>query len=411
MTADAANRSLGRSLLKATGWLILLIAIALVAAWIWARPAAPDSFAEPDGPVPAAPGRLLKQEPFTKGVPPGTRAVRILYTTTRQNGAPALATALVYLPAAAATAPRPVVAWAHGTTGIAPGCAPSLAEDPLANVPAVPQALARGWALVATDYSGLGTSRAPQGHAYIIGDDAARAVLDSVRAARQLAVAALGPQTLIWGHSQGGNSALWTGIAAPAYAPDVPLAGIAAMAPASDLPGLLEASAGSLFGKIVSAFLAHSYARTYADVVPDAIIRPAARFLAADIASRCINGRPGLVCVAETVLLPADGIFEPGTAAQGPFARRLAENVPRGPFAAPLFIAQGDTDDLVLPRVQASYVAARCAAGQPLLYRRYAGLDHLSLVAPASPLTDDLIAWSADRLAGRPAPANCPPAG
>jgi hypothetical protein len=52
-------------------------------------------------------------------------------------------------------------------------------------------------------------------------------------------------------------------------------------------------------------------------------------------------------------------------------------------------------------------VADRCAAGQPLAYRTYAGEDHLSLVDDDSPYLDDLVDWTEDRLDGAPAPTTC----
>jgi len=76
--------------------------------------------------------------------------------------------------------------------------------------------LDRGWAIVATDYVGLGASPP---HPYLVGRPEARSVLDAVRAARTLRPAHLAPKTVVWGHSQGGGAALWTGIVAPSYAP------------------------------------------------------------------------------------------------------------------------------------------------------------------------------------------------
>ena len=50
----------------------------------------------------------------------------------------------------------------------------------------------------------------------------------------------LGEQTVVWGHSQGGHAALWTGQLAPTSAPELDIAGVAALAPASNLPGLID---------------------------------------------------------------------------------------------------------------------------------------------------------------------------
>ena len=60
-----------------------------------------------------------------------------------------------------------------------------------------------------------------------------------------------------------------------------------------------------------------------------------------------------------------------------------------------------------MPDRQAAYARRLCAAGQNLEYRTYAGRDHVGVVAPDSPLVADLVRWTADRLAGAPAPSTC----
>lgn len=148
-----------------------------------------------------------------------------------------MASAIVVAPARHPAGRRPVTAWAHGTTGVAEPCAPSLVRHPFTAgaLLVLPQMLAQGWAVVATDYTGLGTAGpAP----FLIGQGEARSVLDAVRAAHQLPGLNLADTTVIWGHSQGGNAALWAGALAPAYAPDDHVIGVAALAPATDLTGL-----------------------------------------------------------------------------------------------------------------------------------------------------------------------------
>jgi pimeloyl-ACP methyl ester carboxylesterase len=86
--------------------------------------------------------------------------------------------------------------------------------------------------------------------------------------------------------------------------------------------------------------------------------------------------------------------------ASGPLLERLNENVPTLPIEAPLLLAQGDADSLVVPTVQADYVAARCQAGQPIDYRTYPGLDHVPLVEADSPLLPDLFDWTQARFDG-----------
>ncbi|MGB8397298.1 lipase family protein [Bradyrhizobium sp.] len=376
--------------------------VVLAAAWVASRPIRPDAFFDAPADLPAQPGVLLRHESYSKAVPQGARAWRILYTTTHADNSPAFASAVVMVSTTAAGAPRPVVAWAHGTTGIEPGCAPSLTA-PFANVPAVEAILREGWAYVATDYVGLGTAGR---HAYLIGDEAARSVLDAVRAAGHLEGLLLDRRAVVWGHSQGGNSALWTGARAPGYASDVQIAGVAALAPATELDALLQASQGTMFGKIVSSYLVRAYSAAYPEIDAASYVGALARPLVADIAARCVGGWSTLFSVVETVLLPAAGIFTTDPT-HGPLGERLRQNTPFLPVEAPILIAQGASDDVVSPEVQTRFVAVRCAAGQPIDYRLYRERDHVSLVANHPAIDADLIAWTRDRLAGRPATPNC----
>jgi alpha-beta hydrolase superfamily lysophospholipase len=383
---------------------VLALTVAAVGgAWWAAMPAAPDAFYQaPPGPADPA-GTLLRSEAFARAVPSDARAWRILYATTRADGSPAIASAVVVAPMAGSNAPHPVIAWAHGTTGLAPGCAPSVLANPFLHVPAMRELLERGWAYVASDYIGLGAGGA---HAYLVGVEAAHAVLDAVRAARQIDSLRLDRRAVVWGHSQGGNSALFAGMIAPRYGADVNLIGVAALAPASDLVGLLPAAQATMFGKIVSAYLVRAYDDIYPDTNARSYLRPGVAWLVNDIAGRCVGGRETLFSAVVTLLLPRGGIFARAPT-EGAFAARLAENVPGGPFAAPVLIAQGESDDLVLPQVQRGYVAARCAAGQALEYRAYRDRDHISLLAADSPASADLVRWTAERFSGAQALPNC----
>lgn len=399
--AAAPTRGLIGRLVGLAIKLMVLLLIVTAVAWIATRPATPDAFYNHALPQDAALGTLLKSEPFTNAVPSGAKGWRILYVTTR-GGKRALASAIVVLPEGSGAA-RPVIAWAHGTTGIVDGCAPSVLDKPFDNVPDVNAIVREGWAYVGTDYSGLGTGG---GHAYLVGADAARAVLDSVRAARQLKDTNLADRVVVWGHSQGGNSALWTGMRAIEFAPELELIGVAALAPASDLKGLVQASKSSMFGKIVSSYVITAYAQAYQDVKVDDYIGPGPRVIAGDMAKRCVAGYQTLFSVLETYLLPAEGIFRKDPTS-GPLGTRLGENTPTDIVPSPLLIAQGEIDDLVLPEVQKRFVSARCSAGQRIDFRTYPGRDHVSVVAPDSPLVPELILWTRERFEGKPAKNSC----
>jgi uncharacterized membrane protein HdeD (DUF308 family)/alpha-beta hydrolase superfamily lysophospholipase len=383
--------------------LVVAVAVAMVSVRINEGVATPDAFYAAPAEVPEQPGQLLRSEPFTRVVPDGARMWRILYTTTRADGVPAVASALIAAPVDPPPGPRPVIAWSHGTTGVAESCAPSLLPTGIesGSPNAIDQVLANGWVMVSTDYTGLGTAGP---HAYLVGEQAGRAVLDAVRAVHQLAELDLEDRTVVWGHSQGGGGALWTGVLASTYAPDTNVIGVAALSPASDLPGLVGNLATIPGGDIFASYVITGYSETYPDVRFTDYVRPTAQLQVREIASRCLTSE-ALVSAIQTFLF--DGPIWAMDPRTGPAAKRLAENVPLGHIAAPLLVAQGEVDPLVLPFAQAAFVQARCDAGEPVDYRTYPGEDHISVVAPDSPLIPELVAWTQDRLAGRPPTPTC----
>lgn len=382
--------------------LALAVGLAIVGGRLLGTPH-PDDFYTAPQEVPAAAGVLLRAEPFTRAVPEGATAWRILYTTTRDEGVAAIASGLVVVPDGVNR--TPVIAWDHGTTGAAVGCAPTLLPDPLAAgaMPNTEAVIEAGWAIVATDYIGLG---ADPPHEYLVGQAEARSTLDAIRAARQLADARLGDQVVVWGHSQGGGAALWTAGLARSYAPEIGIVGVAAMAPAANLPAMIDELANDTAGTLVGPLVLAGFAERYEDVRVREYLRPEATLLYEETLARCWSDPSMLVSVAQAVVI--DQPIWARDPDQGPLAQRLEQNVPRLPISAPLLIAQGLADTLVLPGAQRAYVDSLCAAGQQVDYRTFAGQDHISVVSPGSPLPDELVRWTADRFAGLPAGDTCP---
>lgn len=383
---------------------VLALALLTVGLTLHGAAARPDAFYTPPPSVRATPGVLLRSQPLPRGAPPGAHAWRILYTTTRDAHTPTVASALVLAADQFPAGPRPVLAWAHGATGITPDCAPTLDDDPLGNggMPELDQILANGWVVVATDYPGLGTSGP---HPFLIGQGEARSVLDAVRAAHRLSAVTLADRTVVWGHSQGGNGALWAGILAPTYAPDVGVIGVAALAPGSNLPVLARLwSSGS--SAILGAYLITAYRDTYPDVHLNDYVGRGATLAVAELADRCLSASR-VYLSGLPLLLFGRSIWatDPDT---GPFGARLRENTPTGPIAAPVLIAQGDADTVVTPASQATYVHDRCASGYPVDYRTYPGRGHVDLLASDSPALPYLLRWTRDRLDGAPAASTCP---
>jgi len=301
------------------------------------------------------------------------------------------------------TASREVIAWAHGTTGVAQQCAPSLllpspwgsASELIGQVPK------QGWVLVATDYTGMGTKGPTP---YLIGQGEGRSVLDAVRAAKHLPGLKLAPRTVVWGHSQGGNAALWAGFLAPSYAPDADVVGVAALAPVSHLLGVIDPLKTAPGGILFESYMITAYSQNYPDVHFNHYVVPAARAIARSEASRCLDQK----AIRESELAPnaTKNIFIPN-ATSGAFGKRLSENSPTRHVQAPLLVAQGGADTLILPKLQSRFVKQLCDSGQSLEYRTYAGQDHNSVIANESPLSADLIRWTRERFAGNAQPSGC----
>lgn len=386
-----------RRRLPRTAVAVLALVVALGAGLVshQLRTGAPqvDAFYTAPADLPAEPGVLLRAEPFTRAVPDNATAWRILYTTTRDTGEPAVASGLVMVPKDAAAEPLPVIAWAHGTTGYAQHCAPSLLPRPLdsGGLPAQSEILDRGWAVVATDYTGLGTE-GPQ--PYLIGQGEARSVLDAVRAAHHLDDVHLSDQTVVWGFSQGGHAALWTALLAPTYAPDVGVAAVAAMAPASDLPHLVAALPATTGGSVFTSYVLAGYGDAYPDVDAADYVNPAARTLMREMATRCLSEPGAFASMLGALSLSGDNWYLRHDPTTGTLGSRLAENTPTGTLTVPLLLAQGEADPLVNPQMQAGYVADRRADGWAVDYRTFPGIEHGGLVADGSPLIPQLLDWT-----------------
>src|SRR5437763_13542481 len=194
---------------------------------------APDAFYDPPSDMSHQPGALLRSEPLKDVIlPAGIRGWRILYATTVDDNTPATAVATVFAPTDPPAGPRPVIAWEHGTTGLLQKCMPSLLSMPTKGIPERDRIVMAGWVVIATDYS-FAEKGGP--HPYLIGEGEARATLDSVRAARQMADLTLDKRLVVWGYSQGGHAALWTGIVGPRYAPHLEILSVVAIAPATNV--------------------------------------------------------------------------------------------------------------------------------------------------------------------------------
>jgi hypothetical protein len=363
---------------------------------------APDAFYDSPPNPSREPGALLRSEPLKELLlPAGMQGWRILYATTVDDSTWATAVAIVFAPTDPPAGPRPVIAWEHATTGLLQKCMPSLLSAPTKGIPWCSRIVMAGWVVVATDYS-FAEKSGP--HPYLIGEGEARAALDSVRAARQMPELTLDKRMVIWGYSQGGHAALWTGIVGPRYAPDLEILGVAAIAPPANIRNALamNVEADKRFGP----YLALSYSRFYPDITFEQALRPEALDAARQIANLCCflppEDQERIAALAATFDGPALA-----TNWSKALQARLDENTPDGLITAPVVIAQGLSDIIVSSSATDAYVEERCAAGQRLEYWTFVGRDHITIVQPGTPLEELLIKWTTARFANEPQASGC----
>ena len=363
---------------------------------------APDAFYDPPSDMSHQPGALLRSEPLKEVIlPAGIRGWRILYATTVDDSTPATAVATVFAPTDPPAGPRPVIAWEHATTGLLQKCMPSLLSMASKGIPWRDRIVMAGWVVVATDYS-FAEKGGP--HPYLIGEGEARAALDSVRAARQMPELTLDKRMVIWGYSQGGHAALWTGIVGPRYAPDLEILGVAAIAPPANIRNALamNVEADKRFGP----YLALSYSRFYPDITFEQAIRPGALGAARQIVSLCCFLPPEDAERIQALAATFDGPAL-ATSSNKALQARIEQNTADGPIQAPVVIAQGLSDVVVPPSATEAYVEERCSAGQRLEYWTFAGRDHFTIVQPGTPLEKLLIRWTTARFANEPQASGC----
>ncbi|MDS0848096.1 alpha/beta fold hydrolase [Burkholderia cenocepacia] len=175
-----------------------------------------------DRDVPATPGALLRTEalPATLALASAARQLRILYASTDGVGGrtPIAVSGALFLPRGTPPAGGwPIVAWAHGTFGMADICAPSWFGRSYRDVRYLNAWLQQGFAVVATDYQGLGT---PGPNPQLNNRSNSYTLLDSVRAVLA-GVPGLANEVVLVGQSQGGSAVIAAAGYAPVYAPEL----------------------------------------------------------------------------------------------------------------------------------------------------------------------------------------------
>src|ERR1700733_2455570 len=315
----------------------------------------------------------------------------------------------------------PVVTWGHPTDGMTGNCAPSL--DPATDVPFVNDLLAQGWEVASSDYLNE-NALAPTSKKvlpYFVGEEAARNVIDIVRAARNMPAADAGSDYQVWGWSEGGQTALWVSNIATAYAPELTLKGAVATAPAAEFvsalypslaanpeywPLLLMLAEGvsSAYGK-AAAPLTQMLTKTGTKLIKS-VITTEPQCLTGILDTLASHYSYNQLFLSEAVPPNWQTLLDQSDPADFTVA---------GP--APVLLVHGSADTTAPTATSASLAQALCSFSPPQHLERwvYTGLDHISIIGTATGPSDpngngdsayqnsasvgDIIQWMSDRFA------------
>jgi pimeloyl-ACP methyl ester carboxylesterase len=345
------------------------------------------------------PGALLRRESFAGyAVPSGATAIRILYHSLSSEGAQVATSAVVLVPPGPAPAGGwPVIAWAHGTSGVARMCAPSLQKDMEYGEEGLMPMVRAGFAVVATDYHGLGTVGP---HEYVNKIAQGRDVIYSVPAARA-AVPSLGSRWVVIGHSQGGLAA-WSVAEMEATLHDPDYLGAVSVAGAGDLKAILtgmgDPGSDAAFYMTYMAYAIHVLSPEFkpSDMLEGAAL---ARYENATTKG-CWN-----YAYASFLGLPPGKIVKPGWDGTAPAEKLFKlDELGTAPIGGPMLVIAGEGDQTVPIASMRGTVQKACRNGIALTFRSYPGLDHDPTMDQSTP---DQLAWVRDRFAGKASAGNC----
>ncbi|HEX5198645.1 MAG TPA: lipase family protein [Actinoplanes sp.] len=397
----------------------------------------PD-FYTPPATLPAANGTLIRTEPLPLALSlpglgsrlPGT-ATRIMYKSTDAGGGAVAVTGAYVEPAARWHGPgaRPLVVLAPGTMGQGDQCSTSLAlqkgliigtEDNQTTlsigyeVLAMYRLLAKGIAVVQTDYAGLGAT--DRLHTYVNRLDEGHAVLDAARAAKALPDTSLTAQSVVglYGYSQGGGAVASAAELQPSYAPDVRLKATYSGAPPANLAEVTAAIDGTeLVGAL--GWAVNGFAQTEPGLRPllDKYLSARGHDALRNLSTMCVGDALFGYAYQRSSAWTTTGQSLSQIIAAEPALKsfigeqRIGTRKPAGVVR----VATGVMDNLV-PHAQARTMAADwCRRGGNVVYVPILLPNAISpLLNHFGPLLTDqgtAVDWLTNRLAGLPAISTC----
>jgi hypothetical protein len=345
-----------------------------------------------DTPHPLPPGKageLIRSEPIDEyNLPFELSALRILYHSRTANGEDVPVSAVVLVPDGKPPASGwPVIAYAHEFRGAARQCAPSLMKN-LGVGPLLAMYANLGYAVVATDYSGLG---ADSGKPVLDMQSNALDVIYSVTAARA-AVTQIGPKWITVGPFQGGLAAVAVAeseVRDPNYLGSVATSGLADAQQAYQ--HFTQGSSNRMLLVVASTVKALYPEFQVTDMLQDKAL-PAYQ-------------RVAQTCGGETEPEFTNGMLKPGWENNRFVKEFFMRNTPgQKPAHSPLLAISGDADLAIPADMSEKTVARMCKQGDRILFLKYPDLDASGAMGAS---VADQISWIKARFAGYVAPSNC----
>ena len=338
---------------------------------------------------PGKPGELIRSEPIDQyNLPYELSALRILYHSRTANGEDVPVSAVVLIPDGKPPARGwPVIAWAHEFRGAARQCAPSLMKN-LGAGPILAMYANLGYAVVATDYSGLG---ADSGKPVLDMHSNALDVIYSVAAARA-AVKEIGPKWIALGPFEGGMAALAAAeseVRDPNYLGSVATSGVADAQEAYQR--FAEGSSNRMLLVLASTVKALYPEFQVSDMLKDTAL-PAYQGVRR-------------TCGGETEPEFTNGMLKPGWEDNRFVKEFFSRNTPgQKPARGPLLVISGEADPAIPAEMSGKTVARMCQQGSRILFLKYPDLDASGVMGAS---VADQISWIKARFAGYVAPGNC----
>lgn len=425
---------------------VLVAALGLLAgaSWVQAAEVALPPFYQGLPAIPADKplGTVVAKEAVATQIP-GAEAWRIAYVSSDAMERKTLSSALVIAPTGdMPAAGRPIVAWAHGTTGIAQNCGPSQVLDPAQDlneynliggtswtdfgIPAATTFIKSGYVLVATDYQGLGAGGI---HQYSNAATNARDLINAARAVGSMGLSGSNRNVVANGWSQGGGAVVAAAslkdyIAAKGTAfDDVNFVGFVALAP-QEIEVLIPAAAendAAAAGKVIDGL-----AETFSDNVfnfthyamamwampaaypelqlTDIFTEDGAKVLTEIFTKKCMHAGADTLNFnfGETY----KSLLKPQASNAQAWVKRLREaSVAKEPPVAPVVIYFGNKDVTNPPIMGKLYQEQKCAIGGNVARVQLPG-DQNHFTTPGVS-EQFFVPWTADRFAGKPAENGC----